>query len=418
MHCYTACWLVCFGLTGFFSGCSPKESNQTSTTNPDTFGQAVAFLEQHKDVIILTAPDNDSAQVAVVGGYQGRVMTSTANGKAGNSYGWLNRRVIAANRYEPHMNAYGGEDRIWLSPEGGQFSVYFKPGEPFDFAHWQTPALIDTVSYNLVSKEKSRASFSQTATLHNYSGTRFDISIERQINVLSQPEISRHLGTGQLAGINAVGYETKNTLRNRGADWQRDKGALGIWILGMFNPTPQTTIIAPFTKQRSATVQVTDNYFGKIPADRLRIQDSVVLLRADGTFRSKIGITPASARPVAGSYDPSKGVLTLVQFDLDPRGDYLTSSWKIHQQPYKGDALNAYNDGPLADGSQMGPFYELESNSAVRPLKRGEALVHHHRTFHLEGDWDALQRVARTVLGVDLSKLSRWPDSLREPKRD
>ncbi|MDB5242183.1 MAG: hypothetical protein JWP57_2808 [Spirosoma sp.] len=412
MHHRNACWLICFLLTGIFTECSTRESNQTSTTNgPDTFGRAVAFLQKHQDVIVLTAPDNDSAQVAVVGGYQGRVMTSTANGNAGNSYGWLNSRFIAANRYEPHMNAYGGEDRIWLSPEGGQFSVYFKPGEPFDFAHWQTPALIDTVSYKLVNKQKSQARFSQSATLHNYSGTRFDISIDRQINVLSQSQISQLLGMSTLEGIKVVGYETQNTLRNLGADWQRDKGALGIWILGMFNPSPQTTIIAPFTRQRLAAVQLTDNYFGKIPADRIRVQDSVVLLRADGKFRSKIGIAPLSARPVAGSYEFDRGILTLVQFDLDPTGDYLTASWKNHQQPYKGDALNAYNDGPLADGSLMGPFYELESNSAVRPLKRGEALVHHHRTFHLEGSRDALQRVARTVLGVDLGKISRWPDT-------
>ncbi|HLL95754.1 MAG TPA: DUF6786 family protein [Spirosoma sp.] len=405
-------WLACFLITGLFTGCSSPESDRTSTTTDGlgTYGQAVAFLKKYQDVIVLTAPDNDSAQVAVVGGYQGRVMTSTANGNAGNSYGWLNSRFIAANRYEPHMNAYGGEDRIWLSPEGGQFSVYFKPGEPFDFAHWQTPALIDTVRYKLAKKEKSLARFSQGATLYNYSGTRFDISIGRQIKVLSQPQISRLLGIGPLEGLKVVGYETQNTLRNMGADWQRDKGTLGIWILGMFNPSPQTTIIAPFTKQRSAAVQLTDTYFGKIPTNRIRVQDSAVLLRADGKFRSKIGIAPASARSVAGSYEPEKGVLTLVQYDLDPTGDYLKSSWEIHQQPYKGDALNAYNDGPLANGSQMGPFYELESNSAVRPLKRGEALIHHHRTFHLEGDRNALQRVARTVLGIDLTKLSRWPD--------
>ncbi|HLK97323.1 MAG TPA: DUF6786 family protein, partial [Hymenobacter sp.] len=78
-------WLACFLLTGLFIGCSSPESDRTSTTTdgPGTYGQAVAFLKKHQDVIVLTAPDNDSAQVAVVGGYQGRVMTSTANGNAG-----------------------------------------------------------------------------------------------------------------------------------------------------------------------------------------------------------------------------------------------------------------------------------------------------------------------------------------------
>lgn len=398
------------------SGCAQPESGRTTIAGRDTFGAAVSFLKKHKDVLILTAPDNDSAQVAVVGDYQGRVMTSTANGGRGNSYGWLNTEFIAARRYQAHMNAFGGEDRIWLSPEGGQFSVYFKPGAPFDFEHWQTPALIDTVRFKVVSQEKSRATFTQTATLYNHSGTRFDIGIDRTVRVLSRPQISRLLEVNTLAGLKVVGYETENTLRNVGADWQKDRGVLGIWILGMFNPSPQTTIIAPFTKERSNTVQLTDNYFGTIPPNRLRVRDSVVLLRADGKFRSKIGIAPASARPMAGSYDPKKGILTLVQFDLNPTGDYLKSAWELHKQPYKGDALNAYNDGPLADGGQMGPFYELESSSPVRPLKRGETLVHHHRTFHVEGNRDALQRLARTVLGVDLRQLTDWPNTNQQAK--
>ena len=37
-----------------------------------------------------------------------------------------------------------GEDRFWLGPEGGQFALFFKKGDPFDLDHWQTPAMMDT----------------------------------------------------------------------------------------------------------------------------------------------------------------------------------------------------------------------------------------------------------------------------------
>ena len=30
------------------------------------------------------------------------------------------------------MNGFGGEDRFWLGPEGGQFSIFFKKDDPFD----------------------------------------------------------------------------------------------------------------------------------------------------------------------------------------------------------------------------------------------------------------------------------------------
>ncbi len=44
-------------------------------------------------------------------------MTSTANGDSGNSYGWINYKLIESGQYQPHMNGYGGEERFWLSPE-------------------------------------------------------------------------------------------------------------------------------------------------------------------------------------------------------------------------------------------------------------------------------------------------------------
>ncbi|MEZ4904302.1 MAG: DUF6786 family protein [Spirosomataceae bacterium] len=95
----------------------------------NSFGHDLLFLQKHQNVQVLTAPDDDSAQVAVVGALQGRVMTSTANGMEGNSYGWLNYALLESGTFTPHMSAFGGEDRFWLGPEGGQFSVYFQPGK-------------------------------------------------------------------------------------------------------------------------------------------------------------------------------------------------------------------------------------------------------------------------------------------------
>ncbi|HEV7348434.1 DUF6786 family protein [Telluribacter sp.] len=380
-------------------------TTQDSTAMEGTFGYDVAFLKKQKEIILLQAPDNAMAQAVLVPDYQGRVMTSTAGGTAGNSYGWLNYAHISSGQSTPHMNAYGGEERFWLSPEGGQFSVYFEKDKPFTFENWQTPALIDSESFEVVRADAGSALFRKQAELENYSGTRFSFDIEREIRMLDKGTIQERLGITLPEGVQSVAYESSNTLINRGDDWQRDEGVLGIWILGMFKPTEQTTIIAPVDRRQSNQLLLTDNYFGKIPADRLRVTNSAVLLRADGRYRSKIGLAAQSARPVAGSYDAEKGILTLVQYDLNPQGDYLKSSWEIHKDPYLGDALNAYNDGPLEDGSQMGPFYELESNSSVKALKKGESLVHHHRTFHFEGDIKALSDIASKVLGLDLASL-------------
>jgi len=87
------------------------------------------------------------------------------------------------------------------------------------------------------------------------------------------------------------------------------------------------------------------------------------------------------------------------------KAEYVNSSWEIQQNPFSGDALNSYNDGPLEDGTQMGPFYELETSSPAAALKPGESLSHTQFTIHLTGDLKELDRVSRKVLGVSLEEI-------------
>ncbi|HWI59096.1 MAG TPA: DUF6786 family protein, partial [Bacillota bacterium] len=89
-----------------------------------TFGDDAAFLKKHTEVIVLSDAKG-LAKVALAPAWQGRVMTSTAKGDAGASFGWINRELIASGKLQPHINVFGGEDRFWLGPEGGQFSIFF-----------------------------------------------------------------------------------------------------------------------------------------------------------------------------------------------------------------------------------------------------------------------------------------------------
>jgi len=259
-----------------------------------TFGYDLAFLKKYQDAVVLAAPDNAEAQAVIIPAYQGRVMTSTTHGDAGNSYGWINYPLIESGQYQPHMNGFGGEERFWLSPEGGQFSVYFKKGQSFDFENWQTPALIDTVAYPVVDSDAHSVKFQIDATMENYSGKKFVIGISRKIEMLTRQNIAQLLDLNTLNGVEAVAYRSINSVTNKDEAWQPETGMLGIWLLGMFRPSDQTTIIAPFSKALSKKPLITDDYFGKIPADRLVINDSALFLKADGKHRSKIGIAPKS----------------------------------------------------------------------------------------------------------------------------
>jgi len=373
------------------------------------FKADLEFLQQHTDVVVLSDEKN-AAQVAVCPGLQGRVMTSTAAGLNGLSFGWINRELLASKENNLHINAFGGEDRIWLGPEGGQFSIFFKKGDPFDLDHWFTPPPVNEGAFDVVDKAKDRIVFRKTMSLKNYSDTEFDLVVDREIRLLSLGEIGHDLGVSLDPKIKAVGYQSENKLKNTGQnEWRKETGLLSIWILGMFVPSPSTTIVVPYVAVSETELGpiVNDAYFGKIPADRLVIKDQAVFFSGDGKYRSKIGVSPKRAKSPIGSYDAENKVLTLAQYSLhEGVFDYVNSMWEIQDQPYAGDVANSYNDGPAKPGAKpLGPFYELESSSPAAALKPNESLTHLHRTIHLQGPEESLDKIAQTTLGVSLAEI-------------
>ncbi len=385
---------------------SKEAAAGTDSAARGTFGYDLGFLRKHGPVVVLSSPDT-RAQVLVSPAYQGRVMTSTASGAAGDSYGWINYQLIASGKTVPHMNAFGGEDRFWLGPEGGQYGLYFKKGDPFDLAHWQTPAPLDTEPFEVVARTPSAVSFRKAFRLENHSGTPFDVRVDRKVSLVSRIMADSALGMPIPDSVQFVSFFSDNRLTNTGERaWAPATGLLSVWILGMFTPSPATTIVIPYNDSAAGRV-VNDAYFGKVPADRLKVTSSLLFFRGDGQYRSKIGLSPARAKEVMGSYDAQRRVLTLVLFTLPPgRQDYVNSAWETQKEPYRGDAVNSYNDGPPAPGARpMGPFYELESSSPAAALQPGESLRHIHQTFHLQGPEAALNSVAIRVLGVSLEEI-------------
>ena len=402
MHLRLLIVLLCVGI---LAGCMEQQKKM----GKNTFGDDLEFLKKHTDVVVLSDAKGDG-QVAVLPKMQGRVMTSTAGGMDGLSFGWINRELIASGEFVEHINVFGGEDRFWIGPEGGQFSVFFKNGVPFDLEHWFTPAPIDTESFELVSKSKNRAILKKDMQLENYSRTVFNLRVDREVRILARDEAVTVMGITPAKTVKMVAFESTNKVTNTGEKaWEKESGLLSIWILGMFNPSPATTIAVPFragpADKLGATVN--DAYFGKVPANRLVVREGVLFFSGDGQYRSKIGLSPRRAKPMLGSYDAVNQVLTIVQYSK-PRGamDYVNSMWELQDEPYKGDVVNSYNDGPPEPGAEpLGPFYELETSSPAAALKPGETISHVHRTFHLQGSEANLNTIARATLGVTIDEI-------------
>ena len=371
-----------------------------------SYGYDLSFLRQHTRGLLELTNEDSTAKLLVSPEWQARVMTSTATGDSGTSFGWVNYDLLASGEKRKQFNAVGGEERFWIGPEGGQYSFYFKKADSFNISNWQVPAIIDTVAYDVVQSNASQAVFRTKASINNYSGTRFDIVIERQVNLLKKENLAKQLGMAIGNNIHCVAYETLNTITNAGpSDWTKQSGLISIWLLGMFTPTPQTIVIIPFNPIPDSRSHITDNYFGSIPRERLQVKDSVLYFTCDGKFRSKIGISPAIAKPIAASYDFAKNVLTLVIPEIHRNAPYVNSKWEIQKEPYKGDVINSYNDGPLEDGTQLGPFYEIESSSPALELKKGTSGSHRQVTCHFQADYTVLKQFVKELLKVDLDQI-------------
>jgi hypothetical protein len=383
----------------------PKEKsfNRPFSFNEGSFGYDLDFLKKRDSVVVLKDAEGLS-QVIVSAKYQGKVFTSTANGDTGKSFGWINYKAFDAP-VDQHMNGYGGEDRLWLGPEGGKFALFFKQGSKMVFDNWHTPAAFDHESWTITGKDDKQVSLTKSMSLTNYKGIQLDIKVNRNISLMDKDAIEKALHIELDTAIKAVGIKTNNSITNTGPKaWTTQTGAPCLWSLDMFSPSPQAVIVIPYKESAGGKVATTD-YFGQIPPDRVIYKNGHLFFRADGKSRGKLGMPAARSKAIAGSYDAANKVLTITLFDVNSNAKYLNQEWTPDKDPLVGDAVNSYNDGPLANGTQLGPFYEIESVSPGAFLKPGEKLAHQHCIFHFTGDKTALNKIAVKTLGVSLSDI-------------
>ena len=372
-----------------------------------TFGEDSAYLQKYTRTFTMA---RGGSRIAVTPEYQGRVMTSTTGGADGKSIGWINYELVAAGEFQEHINVFGGEDRFWLGPEGGQFALFFGSDADYTLEDWQTPAPIDTEPYELVERGEHSALFRHEFEVSNKSGHAFQMRVERRIEITEPGAVASIAGEALPEAVDAVSYQSVNTLTNTGdTAWTKETGMPAIWILGMYKPAAETTMVFPLEPGREAErgVQVNDVYFGKIAEDRLTVIGDHAFFKGDGQSRGKIGISPMRSKGLCGSWDPANGVLTLVTFTTpDKPMGYVNNLWEDQEEPFAGDTIMAYNDGPPEPGkAPLGPFYELESSSPALPLGPGESYTHTHKTVHYTGDCGALNEISEKVFGVGLQAI-------------
>jgi hypothetical protein len=197
-----------------FSSCNNPKKKDMKEYEKGTYGYDLKFLKEKDKGLIVLKGDNEKAEVIVSPKYQAKVLTSTASGTHGTSMGFVNHDVFNSAVPDEHMNGYGGENRFWLGPEGGQFSIFFEPGSEQVFNNWHTPKAIDVEPWDVKEALSTEVSLAKDMELLNYQGNILHISADRQIKLLSSGQVEQELEVQLPEGINVVAYSTVNKITN------------------------------------------------------------------------------------------------------------------------------------------------------------------------------------------------------------
>lgn len=378
----------------FPCACQNLKNQSSSLTS---FADEAAFLEQHAGGIVM---ESGTGAFVVCPPLEGRVMTSTVE-RGGGSIGFVNRDMILNPPESAQFYNYGGEDRFWLGPEGGPFSIYFAAGQEFSRDLWQVPDALQSGAFAVDAVFSDSVRLMHEMEVRNRLGTTFQVGLKRTIEKVQADQVGRILGGEIPAGAQWVAFQSRNEVENTGEQtWDSDTGLLCAWILGMFQAGPQTWVIAPFRTAANTGdwgPPVQTEYFGTLDDSRLKQGSDFVLFKTDAQYQSKIGLFRHRAQTVMGSYDPLSGIFTLVEFGpMDRSQPYLVELWDTeHPAPYNGDVSNSYNhSGPE-------PFYEIESSSPALSLAPGQSHEHRHTTIHLKlANPEELAAVVERALGV------------------
>ncbi len=396
--------------------CSCGIIRETALKNDDsslwTFGRDLSFFSKYGiETLVLS---NDNSFVAVSPALQARVMTSTYGGADGPSIGWINRVQLAFKNDPANRAQVGGEDRFWVGPQGGDFSLFFKGGAARTSENWQIPSFMSAEPWALVAKTQSRAKFEKTAEFENDKGAKFKIKAEREISVLSRKHVSDILGIEIPSQVEIAAFQSFNKLTNAGdKKWTPDSGLLNISVQSCFNANRKTYAFIPYRAGEPAKLGdiVRDNFLeasaSADTSERLTVDTDFIKYKVDGRRLGEIGVSPQRSEGIALSYDETNRILTVILY-IKPAQlrSYLPSSWRRAADNFGGEAVSVFNNGaPAGSNAPAAAYYEISTYSPALSLEAGKSQFHLQRTFHFHGSEYDLGLISYKLAGISIGQL-------------
>lgn len=298
-----------------------------------------------------------------------------------------------------------GQERLWLAPEWGPFSLFHAAGAAQNRGTYRPPDALGN-GYEVTWKKPDRVTVARAMRLENAAGHRLDMAVERTFRPLTLEDVELALNVGLPGKVDFAGFATENRLRNTGdTAWTQATGTAALWPISSFPATEETVVIAPYDPRGTGS-EVYGGYLGEPGGDRLVVdgEHGVILFRADGASLGKIGLNASRAKEVIGAIDFQRRLLMIVHYDQ------MAKSRSINMRPtqaegeaFEGDVVLAYNHSGV-DGER---YFNLETVGPALLLQPDQSVAHHQRTLVFRGDMETLSTVSEKVLGVGLADVRR-----------
>ena len=250
-----------------------------------------------------------------------------------------------------------GGHRTWYAPEWGAKSIYAK-GDEFT---WSVPNIMDPGKYIVTNHDENELiEMKNEFSVRTTDNTKFSLEMTRRISL---PEYDLFPEINSLSD-KKLSVQFEHTLKNCGE--KPIKSEISLWSIIQVKPPGKIFISL---KNHNSDNLFSDNYYEKIPRDRITIEDSHAKIFVDGARRYKLGFPPDNVNgkiAYFSQFNEEVHYLILKTFEISDDGKYVDKPHGDKRQ--NGDAIQIYNH---SEGGDMG-FAELEAHAPAPYLDPGK----------------------------------------------
>jgi len=293
---------------------------------------------------------------------------------------WINKDKVLANDWN-----FGGQ-RSWIAPETGKKGMFADE----TWSCWQCPPAIDPGNYVTESADSAKCTCRSRFSIQTNDKTVYELSLSRSVQVA---DIQKKLPSG----VGSLAIHFSHSLTNEGTSLI-DK-EIGLWSLIMLPNEKAGTVIVPLTKSTGKCYR--DNYFGRVPEDRINIADNLICMQVHGGIIYKIGVPPEASTGCIASIRPSRIdnslIMVIKKFSISSKGVYVDRPLK--EQHTNGDAIQSYN----SEGSGADCFFEIECHAPAEKLAPGKTQTHEIAISIYKGPAKDIFAVAASEISINFN---------------